>query len=128
MAKVVETSGDDADEAIARALEQLDLSRDQVDVDVVREGRKGFLGLGAEEAIVRVTAKEGAEPASAQRGRRGGRGRGRRGRGGGNGGGGQRAEVADRPQAPGRPAAATPAAVSRHPRRASCRSHRGGRG
>ena len=109
MAKVVETSGADADEAIARALEQLDLSRDQVDVDVVREGRKGLLGFGAEEAIVRITAKEGAERAPAQRGRRGGRSG--RGRGGGGDRDGQRAPVADRAQAPDRAAAGTPAAV-----------------
>jgi spoIIIJ-associated protein len=79
MSRVVETSGVDVDEAVDKALEQLALNRSQVDVDVVREGKKGFLGIGAEEAIVRVTAKESAEPAAgAQRGRRGGRGRGAR--------------------------------------------------
>ena len=65
-----------------RALSQLGLNRNQVDVVVVREGKKGFLGLGSEEAIVRVTAKEDApapatrsEGGRSRRGRRGGRGR-----------------------------------------------------
>jgi spoIIIJ-associated protein len=96
-ARVVETSGTDVEEATARALDQLGLSRDQVDVDVVREGKKGFLGLGAEEAIVRVTAKQGAQAATEQRGRRsrggrGGRGRGRGGRGDDDRDGGRRAQ------------------------------------
>lgn len=83
MAQVVETSGADVEEAVDRALRQLGLTREQVDVDVVREGRKGFLGFGSEEAIVRVTAKPGATPAAGggrRRGRRGGRGRGDQGR------------------------------------------------
>ena len=43
------------EEAIQRALEQLGVSREKVEVSVVREGRSGILGLGAEEAVVRVT-------------------------------------------------------------------------
>jgi spoIIIJ-associated protein len=43
------------EEATNRALQQLGLGRDQVEVTVVREGRSGILGLGAEDAIVRVT-------------------------------------------------------------------------
>ncbi len=43
------------EEATLRALEQLGLSRDEVVVVVVREGRGGILGLGAEDAIVKVT-------------------------------------------------------------------------
>lgn len=67
MAKVVETSGVDADEAIARALSQIGLTRDQVDVDVVREGKRGFLGIGTEDAIVRVTAKGSASSTPGER-------------------------------------------------------------
>lgn len=59
-ARVVELSGKTVDEAVARALEQLGLNRDQVDVDVIREGKRGVLGIGAEEAIVRVSAKPSA--------------------------------------------------------------------
>ncbi|MDA1241108.1 MAG: Jag N-terminal domain-containing protein, partial [Chloroflexi bacterium] len=34
------------------------MRRDQVDVDVITEGKLGFLGMGAQEARVRVTAKD----------------------------------------------------------------------
>ena len=51
----VEISAKTVEEAIQRALEQLDLSRDEVEVTVLKEGRTGILGLGAEEARVRVT-------------------------------------------------------------------------
>ncbi|MSQ41728.1 MAG: protein jag [Dehalococcoidia bacterium] len=91
MARVVETSGADVEQATVRALAQLGLSRDQVDVDVVREGKRGFLGIGGEDAVVRVTAHESLEAvaqqaAARQRGRRGGRGRGPDTRGAGMGG------------------------------------------
>ncbi|MFC1988001.1 RNA-binding cell elongation regulator Jag/EloR [Chloroflexota bacterium] len=42
-------------EATQRALEQLGVSREEVEVTVVKEGKVGILGLGADEAIVRVT-------------------------------------------------------------------------
>ncbi len=42
------------DEAIQRALEQLGVSREEVEVTVVKEGKSGIFGLGAEEAVVRV--------------------------------------------------------------------------
>jgi spoIIIJ-associated protein len=110
--RVAETSGKTVDEAVGRALEQLGLRADQVDVDVIREGSKGFLGLGAEEAIVRVTAKEsiiatgppqrrdrGPRRDSGDEGRDDGGGRRRRGRRGGRGrrgdGDGPRGESAD---------------------------------
>jgi spoIIIJ-associated protein len=78
MAQVVEVSGVDVEAAVARALRQLGLNRDQVEIEVVREGKRGFLGFGSEESIVRVTAKSSAAPAAGRsgggRGRRGGRG------------------------------------------------------
>ena len=42
------------EEAIQHALEQLGVTREEVKVTVVREGKTGILGVGAEEAIVRV--------------------------------------------------------------------------
>ncbi len=42
------------EEAIQSALEQLGVSREEVEITVVKEGRSGILGLGAEEAVVRV--------------------------------------------------------------------------
>ncbi len=53
--KSVEVSGRTVDEAIERALEQLGAARDEVETEVLAEGSRGILGLGAEEARVKVT-------------------------------------------------------------------------
>jgi len=50
----LEMSGKTVEEAIQRALEQLGVSREEVEVTVVKEGKSGILGLGAEEARIRV--------------------------------------------------------------------------
>ena len=52
--ETLEVSGKTVEEAIQKALEQLGVSREEVEVTVVKEGRHGILGLGAEEAAVRV--------------------------------------------------------------------------
>ena len=52
--KSLEISAPTVEEAIQKALEQLNVSRKEVEVTVVKEGRSGILGLGAEEAVVRV--------------------------------------------------------------------------
>ena len=52
--KNLEMSGKTVEEAIQRALEELSVSREEVRVTVLREGRYGVLGLGAEEAQIRV--------------------------------------------------------------------------
>jgi spoIIIJ-associated protein len=51
----VEVSARTAEEAIEQALNKLGLSRDEVEVEVLREGRAGLFGFGGEEALVRVT-------------------------------------------------------------------------
>ncbi len=57
-----EVSGRSVEEAIERALKQLGLRRDQVEVTVLKKGKPGFLGLGAEDATVRVIPlRSGAE-------------------------------------------------------------------
>jgi len=43
------------DEAIRSALEQLGVTREEVDVEVLSEGRSGVFGVGSQEARVRVT-------------------------------------------------------------------------
>ena len=58
--RIVEVSGKTVEEAVARALDQLALNPDQVDVDVISEGKRGVFGLGQEPAIVRVTARVAA--------------------------------------------------------------------
>ncbi len=52
--KELEISGKTVDEAIQSALEQLGVSEDQVGVTVLKKGRSGVLGMGAEEARIRV--------------------------------------------------------------------------
>jgi spoIIIJ-associated protein len=52
----VEATGSTVDEAIQKALDELGLDEDEVDVEVLQEGSKGVLGLGTEQARVRVTS------------------------------------------------------------------------
>lgn len=52
--KELEVSAKTVDEAIHVALEQLGLSEDQVEVIVLKKGRSGVLGMGAEEAKIKV--------------------------------------------------------------------------
>jgi spoIIIJ-associated protein len=42
------------EQAIEKAEAQLGLSRDQFEVEVIREGKSGILGIGGEEALIRV--------------------------------------------------------------------------
>lgn len=52
--ETLETTGRTVEEAIEIALEQLGADRDQVEVDVISQGKGGILGFGAEPARVRV--------------------------------------------------------------------------
>lgn len=47
-----------ADEAIEKGLDQLGLPRDAVSVDILDEGKSGFLGLGNRQVRVRLTIKD----------------------------------------------------------------------
>lgn len=51
----VDISGRNVEEAIDKGLAQLGVGRDQVQVEVLREPSRGFFGLGAAEALVRLT-------------------------------------------------------------------------
>ena len=55
MNKSIEVSGKNEEEAIAAALAQLGVGRDDVSVEVLERSKSGFLGLGAVPAKVRVT-------------------------------------------------------------------------
>ncbi len=46
--------------AIDKALKELNVTQEQVSIEVLEEGRKGFLGIGAKDAKVRVTVKQEA--------------------------------------------------------------------
>jgi len=48
--------------AVQAGLETLRLSRDDVEIEVVRPGSRGVLGIGAEDAIVRLIALQPAKP------------------------------------------------------------------
>lgn len=50
------------DEAITNALLQLGASSDQVNIEVLEEGSKGFMGLFGKSFKVRATLKDGEEP------------------------------------------------------------------
>ncbi len=52
--KNLEMNGKTVEEAIQRALGELGVSREEVKVTVLKEGKHGVLGLGAEEARIRV--------------------------------------------------------------------------
>ena len=56
--KQITQIGATVNEAVSLALQKLGKTRDQVDVEVLQEGKKGFLGFGARAAEVRVTVKE----------------------------------------------------------------------
>lgn len=56
--KQITQLGATVEEAISLALQQLNTTRDQVEVEVLQEGKKGFLGFGARKAEVRVTVNE----------------------------------------------------------------------
>ena len=55
---VIEKSGKTIDEAVEAALIELGASKDDVEIEVISEGKRGILGIGAEEARVRVSMEE----------------------------------------------------------------------
>jgi spoIIIJ-associated protein len=57
----LEKSAKTVDEAIELALKELGASREEVEIVVLREGRSGFLGIGAGGAMVRVFRRHADE-------------------------------------------------------------------
>jgi spoIIIJ-associated protein len=51
----IEVVAETVDAAVEAGLAQLGVSRDRVQVEVVREGSRGVLGIGARDALVRLT-------------------------------------------------------------------------
>lgn len=56
--KTLEKSAKTIDEAIDAALAELGRSREEVTIDIVRMPSKGIFGIGAKDAIVRVSAED----------------------------------------------------------------------
>ncbi len=52
----IEITAGTVEQAIEKAEAQLGLSRDQLEVEVIREGRTGILGVGGREAVIRVSS------------------------------------------------------------------------
>ena len=65
MKKYLEKSGKTEDEALAAALSELGLERDDVSVEIVERAKSGFLGIGASPAVIRVEYEAPDEPAEA---------------------------------------------------------------
>jgi len=60
--RVIEAQGSDVEAAIASGLAKLRAARDDVDVEILDRGSKGLLGIGARDAVVRLTSKAAAAP------------------------------------------------------------------
>ena len=60
--KVIETKGSDVEAAIRAGLAKLGLSREDVEIEILDQGSRGLLGIGARDAQVRLTALVVAEP------------------------------------------------------------------
>ena len=57
-----EYRGKTVDAAISAALTALRATREQVEIEVIRPGSRGMLGIGAEDAIIRVSVKAAPRP------------------------------------------------------------------
>jgi spoIIIJ-associated protein len=53
----IERSARSVEEAVESALDELGASEQEVDVEVIQEPRSGFLGVGSQDAVVRVRLK-----------------------------------------------------------------------
>ena len=62
--RFVEKVAKTVDDAVTEALLELMATRDDVEIEILEKGSKGFLGLGARDAHVRVTVKEKEEEKS----------------------------------------------------------------
>ncbi len=63
--KSLEVRAKSVDLAIKQGLAELGVGRDEAEIVVLREGSRGVLGIGAEDAVVRITVKSPPMPASA---------------------------------------------------------------
>lgn len=67
MIKSIEMSGRNEDAAIAAALAELGMDRDDVSVEILQRSKSGFLGIGSAPAIIRVSYEVPDEPKKADR-------------------------------------------------------------
>jgi spoIIIJ-associated protein len=65
----IDVTGQTPEDAIEAGLAQLGLARSEIIIEIIEEGSKGMLGLGAREAVVRLTplrTPRSSEPVPAQ--------------------------------------------------------------
>lgn len=60
MANSLEVTGQSVADAVDRGLAQLGLTREQVEIEIIHESSRGVLGMGGDEARVRLTARPAA--------------------------------------------------------------------
>ncbi|MFB0919604.1 MAG: RNA-binding cell elongation regulator Jag/EloR [Oscillospiraceae bacterium] len=65
MQNSIEVTGKTEDEAIASALRQLNLQRDEVSIEIVERAKSGFLRIGASPAVVKVIYEVPDKPSNA---------------------------------------------------------------
>jgi len=65
MGDATEFEGEDLEEALSRASESLGIPREELDYEVMQEGRRGFLGVGGRGVRIRIRGDE--EEAGAER-------------------------------------------------------------
>src|SRR5919106_2151308 len=61
----VERSAPSVEEAIEAALEELGVSEQEAEVEIVREPQRGLLGIGGQDALVRVRVRD-EEPSESE--------------------------------------------------------------
>ena len=64
MIKYLEKSGRTMEDAIAAALAELGRSEEEISVEVLERAKSGFLGIGAQPALIRVSYEVPDEPAA----------------------------------------------------------------
>ena len=62
MENTVEVSAKNVDLAVKLALEKLNCTKEEAEIEVVTPGRSGILGIGSRDAVVRVTKKDAPVP------------------------------------------------------------------
>jgi len=62
VAEETEFEGEDLEGALARASEALGVPREELDYQVMQEGRRGFLGVGGRGVRIRILGGEGESP------------------------------------------------------------------
>ncbi len=56
--EAIQKTGKTVEEAVSEALKELNITRDEAEIEVIEEGSRGFLGMfGAKEAVVNVKKK-----------------------------------------------------------------------